>query len=518
VASLAAWTTLAERWSLAAVAASDATFLEFDQPDRDVVSWTYGEFDAIVSRVQRTLAAHGVRQGDRIHIVLPNCPAFVAVMLAAARSGITFLPSDPRSTPEELGKQSRRVDPMLAICGRDQSDVYAASAASAPALAVAPDDPTFGELLSAGDGPLEVVVPSPRDVLSLMFTSGTTSEPKIVEVTQANYAFAGDLMAAACGLRIGSRFLVVLPLFHANAQYYSVAASITVGGTVVLESAFSASRFLEQAERLRATHASLFAAPIRMILARAEPTALSRPLENVWFSQNLTDDEYDHFAALVGCRPRQIYGMTETSPAVLMCRRLDPPRMTVGTPTLGCHVRIRHPETGAAVEDGEVGEIQVGGFPGLSIFAGYRDNPAATAAAVIDADAEGFAWLKTGDLGRVEPGGDVAFVGRGGDMLKVAGENVSVVEIESLIVEHPKVRDAAVVGIDDPVRDEVPIAFVVPVEGASDAFADELMAWCHERLSGPRRPQEIHIVDELPRTAVGKIQRFRLAAKDGVKS
>jgi len=204
--------------------------------------------------------------------------------------------------------------------------------------------------------------------------------------------------------------------------------------------------------------------------------------------------------------------MTETAPAVLMSRRLRPPKMTVGTPTLGCHVRLRHPETDGPVEDGEIGEIQVGGFSGLSLFAGYRDNPAATAAALIDADATGFAWLKTGDLGRREPDGDVTFVGRAGEMLKVAGENVSVLEVESVILEHEGVRDAAVVGVADPVRDEVPIAFVVPAEGASDALADELMAWCHQRLSGPRRPHEIHIVDELPRTAVGKIQRFRLKA------
>jgi crotonobetaine/carnitine-CoA ligase len=513
VQSLSSWTTLARRWELATEAVGDATFLEYAPSDGQDVSWTYREFDAVVEQVKRTIAARGLRRGDCIQLILPNCPAFIAVMLAAARSGWVILPCDPRSTADELARQSARVNPALAICGSVQAATYRASGSPARVIVVEPDDARFTPLLAADAVDPQVAPPTPLDTLALMFTSGTTSAPKIVELTQANYAFAGDVMGAACGLRVGSRFLVVLPLFHANAQYYSIAASISVGATVVLVHAFSASRLLEQAERLRVTHASLFAAPIRMILARAKPTPLSRPLENVWFSQNLTDDEYDRFAALVGCRPRQIYGMTETAPAVLMSRRLNLAKMTLGTPTLGCHVRLRDPDSGEPTRPGEVGQIQVGGFPGLSMFAGYRDDPAASADAIAESNGGGFAWLKTGDLGRLDADGDVVFVGRRGDMLKVAGENVSVVELESMLVDHHDVLDAAVVGIPDPVRDEVPVAFVVPATGASSTLVDDLMQWCEQRLSGPRRPREIHIVDELPRTAVGKIQRFRLAER-----
>ena len=140
--------------------------------------------------------------------------------------------------------------------------------------------------------------------------------------------------------------------------------------------------------------------------------------------------------------------------------------MTVGTPTLGCHVRLRDQESGEPVEHQQTGEIQVGGFPGLSIFGGYRGDPAAWAATIAESDETGFAWMKTGDLGRLDSEGNVVFVGRGGDMLKVAGENVSVLEIEAVIVDHPHVLDAAVVGVADRMRDEVPVAFVVPTKGA----------------------------------------------------
>lgn len=507
---LSSWSTLAQRWARAVDAAANATFLEYERSDGETAAWTYGEFSDVVEQARHAISSFGVRAGDRIQLVLPNCPAFIAVMLAAAQSGIVFLSSDPRSTAGELGRQADRVEPALAICGSDQIEAYRESGSAAPVIVVEPDDTMLSALQGKSDGELEGVSPAPLDTLGLMFTSGTTSLPKIVEITQANYAFAGDVMAAASGLRPGSRFLVVLPLFHANAQYYSLSGSISVGGTVILASGFSASRFLEQAERFQATHASLFAAPMRMILARAEPAPIALPLEHLWFSQNLTDDEYERFATLVGCRPRQIYGMTETAPAVLMSRRLDPPRTTIGTPTLGCHVRLRDPETGGPVDIDEVGEIQTGGYPGLSLFAGYRDNQEAFASAIVETLDDGFVWFKTGDLGRMDTDGEVTFVGRGADILKVAGENVSVVEVESAIVEHPDVLDAAVVGMPDPLRDEVPIAFVVPVEGVASTFADELSEWCSRRLSGPRCPREIHIVEELPRTAVGKIQRFRL--------
>ncbi|QJY51077.1 AMP-binding protein [Pseudonocardia broussonetiae] len=509
---LVGWSTLSDRWASAVAAAGDRTFLEHAPTGGEVAAWTYREFDAVVDRVRRVLAARGLRSGDRVHVVLPNGPAFVALLLAAARSGWVVAPCDPRSTAGELARQAARVRPALAVCGPAQAGAYRESGAAGPVVVVDPADPALAGAGAPG-GPAAPSTVEPLTTLSLMFTSGTTSEPKIAEVTQANYAFAGDVMAAAAGLRPGSRSLVVLPLFHANAQYYSIAASISVGATVVLVDGFSASRFLEQAERLGATHASLFAAPVRMILARGGSTPLSRPLENVWFAQNLTDDEYERFAALVGCRPRQIYGMTETAPAVLVSRRLNRVPTSLGTTTPGCHVRLRDPGSGGAVAPGATGAIQVGGLPGLSLFAGYRDDPVATAAAFAERGDDGVTWLDTGDLARLDGAGEVEFVGRAGDMLKVAGENVSVLEVEAVLVDHRHVVDAAVVGAPDPVRDEVPIAFVVPAAGAPPALVADLLAWCEERLSGPRRPREIHLVERLPRTAVGKIQRFRLAGQ-----
>jgi carnitine-CoA ligase len=305
------------------------------------------------------------------------------------------------------------------------------------------------------------------------------------------------VMAAAATVQPDDRLLVVLPLFHANAQYYSFAAAISAGASVALMPGFSASRFLQQAARHRATHASLFAAPIRMILARGATPVPGLRLRHVWYAQNVTDAQYEDFAALVGCRPRQLYGMTETLPAVLSQRALDPEPGFLGEATVGCDVELD-----------EAGEITVGGRRGHELFAGYLEDPQSTEAAFRDGR------FRTGDLARRDARGRLSFAGRGSDVLKVAGENVSTVEVEAVLAQHPAVHEVAVVGEPDAVRDEVPVAYVVGVPGAV-VVADTLLAWAAERLAPAKRPRAVHVVDALPRTSVGKIRKFLLRGPAG---
>jgi crotonobetaine/carnitine-CoA ligase len=492
--------TFARCWADAVAARADAVFLIFEAPDGTVTSWTYGEFDSIAARLATELDANGVGPGASVHLALTNCPTFVAAWIATIRLGAAIVPSDPMGRTPEFADHIERTSPAVGFCARDREAEYTPAIGDRTLFAIDESDAELAWL--PADEFTDWPEPDARDRAAVMFTSGTTGRPKGVEVTQANYAFAGKTMAEAAALTPADRQLVVLPLFHANAQYYSFASAIWSGASVALMHTFSASGFLGQAARHEATCASLFAAPLRMILARGGPVDGLR-LRHCWFAQNITADQHDTLSEWFGCRPRQLYGMTETIPAVLTDEAAAPDGASMGFVTPGCKVEI-HDADGRRVPDGVVGEIVVGGERGVALFAGYLDDAAATEASFRDG------WFRTGDRATRSSTGRFSFDGRRSDVLKVAGENVSTVEVEAVVTAHPAVLEASVVGAPDPIRDEVPVAFVVPVDPSSPPSTDELRAWCAERLGRAKVPREFTILDELPRTSVGKIRKFIL--------
>jgi crotonobetaine/carnitine-CoA ligase len=501
VAEWAAATTFAQVWADAVATRPDAPFLTFEAPDGEVTDWTYGEFDSIVARLASQLAGHDVGPGASVHLALTNHPTFVAVWIVTAKLGAWIVPGDPMGRGPEFADQIERTAPSIGFCSTTRRDEYLS--AVPPGMVVVEvdeSDATFHWL--PDDEFTDWPTPAALDTAAVMFTSGTTGRPKGVVITQANYAFAGKTMAEAADLQVDDRHLVVLPLFHANAQYYSFASAIWVGASVALMHTFSASGFLPQVARHGATCASLFAAPLRMILARGGPVD-GLKLRHCWFAQNLADDQYETITDWFGFRPRQLYGMTETIPAVLTDHAADPRADSMGFVTTGCEVEI-HDAEGVAVAAGEVGEIVVRGTPGITLFAEYMADPDTTASSFRDA------WFRTSDRGSCDATGRFFFDGRRSDVLKVAGENVSTVEVEAVLTAHPDVFEASVVGAPDPVRDEVPVAFVVPSDAAAPPSVDDLLAWCGSRLGKAKQPRDIMLLDELPRTSVGKIRKFML--------
>jgi crotonobetaine/carnitine-CoA ligase len=474
----------------------DRELLVFEDEHGAVASYTWKEVAAQTLDASARLSARGVGAGDRVVVHLPNRPEFLFVWFALGRLGAVMVPTNLACSPPELAYIAAHSKAVLAVADRSGWDAIAAAAAGTPLPLLDWDDP------AARRHPADVGCPQdPAREQAIMYTSGTTARPKGVRVTAGNYVYAGEVYASAMRILPADRLLVVLPLFHANAQYYSVMGALVSGATVLLMPRFSASRWPGQVARHRATVANLFAAPLRMVLAKGALQGWSADhLRAVMFAQNITAAEAKAWDALTGVPLIQGYGMTETIGPPLMNSLGQPRRASaVGRPTLGYRVRLLTPE-GEPAARGEPGELLVAGEPGVSLMAGYLDDDEATAEAMRDG------WLRTGDILRLDDDGLYSFVDRRKDMIKRAGENVAASEVEAVLLEHPLVRDAAVFGIPDAMRDEEIVACVV----AARVDPGALIAWCRDRLAAFRVPGRIMLVDEMPRTPVGKIQKHLL--------
>src|SRR5712692_3941689 len=247
----------------------DAPFLFFeDAASGSQGPWSWRQFDEAVNRVAHLLLARGLRHGDKFNLHLGNCPEFLLFWMAATKTGTVMVPTNPVSTADEMEYILGHSEARLAIT----EPPYAA-----PVHAARPRCPALLDVIECR--PLEPLVSglpatppdagvAPLDEISMQYTSGTTSKPKGVLLTHANYIYGGEAMAKAMRVGQGDRHLIVLPLFHAGAQLHAFIPMLLCGGSVALMERFSATRFVEQAIRHQATLAALFAAPIRMLLAQ----------------------------------------------------------------------------------------------------------------------------------------------------------------------------------------------------------------------------------------------------------
>jgi crotonobetaine/carnitine-CoA ligase len=200
--------------------------------------------------------------------------------------------------------------------------------------------------------------------------------------------------------------------------------------------------------------------------------------------------------------------MTETV-AIVCADVSDPYRHdTIGPPIDGRPVMLSNPETGADALPGEPGELVLGGVPGEDIFLEYLDDPAATGRSLVNRD--GATWFHTGDMVARGDDGALRFVGRRDDVIKVSGENVSLTEVEATLAQAPGVLECAVLGRPDPVRDMVPVAYVVPSDRERPPSVGDLAEWASRNLAAAARPRDWHLIEALPRTSVGKVRRFKL--------
>ena len=471
---------------------------------------TYHELDERVNQACHYLASQGLARGAVFNLHLPNCPAFLILWFAGARLGAIMMPTNVLASAEELhyllehssSKIAFTTAEHLAVLNQCQRkiknlekiilcDPYADDPAIDSFEALLPGQPNTACDCPAGE----------TDMAAIMYTSGTTSKPKGVMVTHANYITAGQTVADAIELTGADRHFIVLPLFHGNAQYYSTMSALIRGASVALMDRFSASRYFDKCIEYDCTVASLFAAPMRMLLAQPEnPHHRENGLRIAMFAQNLTGQQMHEWQQRFNAPLLQLWGMTETmGPPLMNPLHGERRNWSVGKPSGNYEIALVD-AAGNAVEDGQEGEITVKGIPGKTIMAGYFRNPQATSDTIRDN------WLYTGDNAIQDDDGYFRFVDRRKDMIKRSGENVSSAEVENVVLQHPAVFECAVIGLPDELRDESIVAVVVLHQDRQVAAA-ELIEFCAGKLAKFRVPQQVVIKDSLPKTSVGKIQK-----------
>ncbi|MFI1374998.1 4-coumarate--CoA ligase family protein [Streptomyces longwoodensis] len=481
----------------------------------DGTTLTYEQVDRFHRRVAAALAEAGVRKGDVLALHSPNTVAFPLAFYAATRAGASVTTVHPLCTPEEFAKQLGdsgarwivTVSPLLATARR-----AAELAGGVEEVFVCDSAPGHRSLIDM----LASRAPEPRpdidpveDVAALPYSSGTTGVPKGVMLTHRQIATNLAQLEPAIPAQPDDRILAVLPFFHIYGLTALMNAPLRQGATVVVLPRFELEPFLAAIQTHRIT--GLYVAPPIVLALAKHPAVAQYDLSSLRYvisaAAPLDADLAAACAKRLGLPPvGQAYGMTELSPGthVVPPAAMDEaPPGTVGKLIAGTEMRVVSlDDPGTDLGVGEAGEILI---RGPQVMKGYLGRPDATAA-MIDPDG----WLHTGDVGRVDRDGWLFVVDRVKELIKYKGFQVAPAELEALLLTHPGIADAAVIGAHDDDRNEVPHAFVVRRSTAPDLSEGEVMMYVAERVAPYKRVRRVTFIDAVPRAVSGKILRRQL--------
>ncbi|GLH82364.1 acid--CoA ligase [Bradyrhizobium sp. SSBR45G] len=466
--------------------------------------FTYAEFDARVARLAAHLrGACGIGKGDRVAVLALNATETLEVQFACFRVGAIFVPLNTRLTIPELQFIVGDAAPKVMIHDDDLADTaLAVSRLCAVATALRYGPAASYELAIATAKPLMDVEPvTLDDVSTIMYTSGTTGQPKGAMITHGMTFYNCVNLGGPAYITPSSVLLTVLPLFHTGGLNCYTNPVLHVGGTVLIMRAFDPGLALQLISdpalginvffgvpaiyQFMAQHPAFATADFsRLTIGGVGGAPMPVPLLNTWENS--------------GVALQQGYGMTETSPAVLALDREDAGRKagSAGKPVLHTEVRIVRPD-GSDAAIGELGELWV---RGPNVTPGYWNRPDANRSSFTDG------WLHTGDATRVDEEGFYYIVDRWKDMYISGGENVYPAEVENVLHQLSAVAEAAVIGIADPQWGETGMAIIAVKPGHSLSEAD-IHAHCQANLARFKCPRTVRFVDALPRNATGKIHK-----------
>jgi long-chain acyl-CoA synthetase len=505
---------------------------------------SYGDLDRAADRFAHVLSGLGVGKGDRVSLHLPTSPAFVIAFMGAMRAGAIAVPMNPLYVERELGVLFEQVAPKVSVTidlllprldrvraqetGKPGRYVVTGIQDSLPIpikwlyplkakregrwnpAKHTEDTPNLFTLLrEAPEGPFGSAA-SASDTAVLQPTGGTTGIPKCATLTHRNLVANAQQVAAWFPTVRGDdevdAILCPLPLFHIYGLTVDMNYAMLTGSTLILIPRFDPEMVLKATKH----KPRLFpGAPIMYQTLANHPDIGKYDLSSIEAcisgAAPLAPEVQRDFEAVTGGRVVEGYGLTEASP-VTHCNPVHGERRngTIGLPFPSTEARVMDPESGEALPPGEVGELVV---RGPQVMSGYWERPEETAACL---SADG--WLRTGDMAQMSDDGFFTIVDRAKDLVIVGGINVYPREVEEVLLTHAAVADAAVIGVPDERRGELPYAFVVLKPGAS-ATEEELLAHCRTNLARFKVPATVEFRDELPKTMIGKVLRKDLRAE-----
>jgi len=461
----------------------------------------YAALDARMDRVAAALQRDGVAQRKAVAIVAASSIDYAVVFLGALRAGCVATPIAPSATPAAIAA-------MLADSGAPLAFLDDANAAALEGQALAATAIRFGSAFEAwlapeGARPAPVEI-APEDGFNIIYSSGTTGTPKgIVQPHAMRWAH----ISRNAGAGFASAVTMIATPLYSNTTLVSALPTLGWGGTVVLMPRFDARRFLELAERYRATHTMLVPVQYQRIMAAPDfdrfdlssfrlKTCTSAP-----FSAALKADIVARWPGLL----IEYYGMTEGGGTCLLNCTEHPDKLaTVGRPIEGHDIRLID-DDGNEVPQGATGEV-VGRSPAM--MTGYHGRRQATSDAEWH-DAQGNRYIRHGDVGRFDKDGFLTLLDRKKDLIISGGFNIYPSDLEAVLRQHPAVADCSVIGVPSDAWGETPVGFYVPHTGI-DASEADILAWTNARLGKTQRLSALHAIGALPRSAIGKVLKREL--------
>ena len=491
--------------------------------------FTYQELQAHILATASVFRDLGVRHGDRVCVFLPNGPEYVFIWMGLARLGAICVPINTAFKRDETVYILNNAKPKVLVSHHTLLDVTHEASEQYPSplhiLTVGADSASqnnhqdFWDLLGKAT-PMpreEMGAVEPGDISMLVYTSGTTGNPKGVMVTHQMYVAAGQGFATWTSATPDDRFFTCMPFFHANPHYYSTMGSLTAGASLVLEDRFSASRFFQQIRESGATVVN-FIGMMMPVMLKAPPSESDRDhaVRLYYGSPAPSPEMLAEFEERFGSRVIIGFGMTESCYGTV--ETLDQPHRpgTAGIPRWHPDPRFKNQlritdDSGKSLGPREVGEITL---KSPAVTPGYWDDPERTAEALKQG------WLYTGDLGWVDEDGYLYFVDRKKDVIRRRGENISSQEVENVIRKHPGVVDCAVIGVPSDLGDYDVKAYVVPhsvttleetgtetAEATAPLSPADIIYWCADHLAYFKVPRYLEFRPELPKTPTMRVRK-----------